>query len=85
MRTGARVAPWRPASGARIPSADVTGAPWLASLLVVVVAAVVRVFLAFNGFVTHNGPSGRQESRLNFSSDRLNWISETVTVLFNPE
>lgn len=42
MRTGARVAPWRPATGARIPSADVTGAPCLADCLLVVAAARTR-------------------------------------------
>ncbi|KAK3545073.1 hypothetical protein QTP86_033841, partial [Hemibagrus guttatus] len=41
MRTGARMAPWRP--GARIPSADVTGAPWLTSLLVVVAGREIEI------------------------------------------
>ncbi|KAF4079857.1 hypothetical protein AMELA_G00183110 [Ameiurus melas] len=65
MRTGARMAPWRPATGARIPSADVTGAPWLAELLGVEWSAV-RV------------------GDLKFSSDRSDWISEAVTVFYNP-
>ncbi|MCJ8743019.1 hypothetical protein PDJAM_G00088870 [Pangasius djambal] len=60
--------------GARNPSADVTGAPWLTELLVVVAAARAQDTQA----------EGEEYSGLKFSSNRLNWISEAVTVLYNP-